>query len=378
MPPQPGMLSMAGAGEVVLVTGGCGFVGRSLVRLLLENAENVAEIIVLDIKMPSEDLTRIMALKQRPDVPVIRFIECDIRNTKQLINAFEGVDVVMHLASHVDTSRCADMKLLHDINVQGTINVIEACKKNNISRLMYTSTSEINRQYEPRHMITETLVNVTSPNLDDLVMPAYSSTKKLAEERILAVDGRKLSNGKILRTIAFRPPGIYGEHDMTYVTQAIKQGKVLKFLPILGSVDNQFQRIYVGNVAWAHVHALHKLRKDTTPCGQAYHITDGSSTANNMVWMKPIMETQRVKVVPIVIPLFLCYYFFLFMEILVWLVSPFIQISLPNGSNELFLCCTHATYNSKLAKEKLGYVPFYSAKEAYRRSVNYYSSIDFT
>jgi len=374
---MPGVMNTAGVGEVVLVTGGCGFVGRNLVRVLMEKGVNVAEIIVLDITMPTEDLTNLMALKKRPDVPVVRFVECDIRNKRQVISAFEGVDVVMHLASYVDTSRHADMKLLHDINVQGTLNVIEACKKNNIERLMYTSTTEINREYVARDNVNETRVNAASPCLNALVMPAYSSTKKIAEERVLQADGKRLPNGKTLRTIAFRPPGIYGEYDVTYVTQAISTGKMFfGLMPILGSVNSKFQRIYVGNVAWAHVNALHKLRRTTAPCGQAYHIIDGSSTANNFVWMKPIMETQRVKVLPIAIPFLLCYYFYFILELAIWLLSPLIRITLPAGSNELFICCTNATYNGKRVKDALGYVPLYSAKEAYHRSVNYYSMLD--
>ena len=68
-------------GDVVVVTGGCGFVGQSLVRLLLEKYENLAEVIVVDIQMPPKDLQTLMAtnkssksIGQRMQVSVLTFM----------------------------------------------------------------------------------------------------------------------------------------------------------------------------------------------------------------------------------------------------------------------------------------------------------------
>lgn len=258
----------------------------------------------------------------------------------------------------------------------GTKNVVEACRKNNIAYLISTSTTEINRGYSARDDATERAVNQENGSVENLVMPGYSSTKRLAEETVLAANRRLLPNGKRMNTIALRPPGIYGENDVTYVTQVLRTGKIFfGIVPILGSVETKMQRVYVGNVAWAHVHAIDTLRKDTSVCGKAYNILDGSSSANNFVWMKPILETQHVKVLPIAIPFFLVYYFYFLLELILWILSPMIEVKLPAERNHLYLCCTSVTYDGNLAKTKLGYKPLYSPKEAFSRSLEYYSNI---
>lgn len=362
-------------GEVVCVTGACGFVGRSLVKIIMEKYENLSELIMLDIREPSDDLIQLMN-NPKADSPTVRFIQCDIRNTKEVTNALEGVDAVLHLASVIDTSQTPDMKKLHDVNVHGTKNIVEACVKNSIQILVSTSSTEINRGYTGRVDATEQDVNDEARPLQDLVMPGYSSTKQLGEEVILAANGRKLPNGKSLRTVALRPPGIYGENDEIYISHFIRSGRLcMGVMPILGSPDVIMQRVYVGNVAWAHVHALITLQKDSRVAGKAYNITDGTSTANSFTWIKPFLETQRVKIIPIAVPFLLVFYFMAFLELILWIISPIVTVKLLAEKNHIFMCCSPATYNGNLAKTKLGYRPLFTAKEAYSRSLQYYSSM---
>merc|ERR1712038_763153 len=272
-------------GDVVCITGACGFVGRSLVKLMLDRYDNLSELIMLDIRMPPPDLVDLMS-NPKADSPTVRFIECDIRNAKEVKNALEGVDAVLHLASIIDTSQNPDMRALHDVNVQGTKNVVEACVRNNIEYLVSTSSTEINRGYSSRDNATEQDVNNESRPLKDLVMPGYSSTKRLGEEVVLAANGRSLPNGKRLKTVTLRPPGIYGENDEIYITHFIRSGRLcMGVMPIIGSPDIIMQRVYVGNVAWGHIHALNTLQKEPGVSGKTYNITDGTSTENSFKWI---------------------------------------------------------------------------------------------
>ena len=260
--------------------------------------------------------------------------------------------------------------------LSGSMNVVAACKKNNIEYLISTSTTEINRGYTPRMNATERSVDAEIRALEDLVMPGYSSTKRLGEEVVLAANNVILSNGKRMRTLALRPPGIYGEYDHTYVTALLQSGKTFfGVLPIFGSMSSKMERVYVGNVAWAHIAAYRKVVADPSVGGTAYHICDGSSSANNFLWTKPVLETQSIKVLPFSIPFFIVYYFYFFLEFFVWLVSPLVDIRLPAERNHLYLCCTTVTYNGNLAKHRLDYKPLYTPKQAFQRSLNYYSNL---
>lgn len=197
---------------------------------------------------------------------------------------------------------------------------------------------------------------------------------------MLAADGTYLKNGKRLMTLSLRPCGVYGERDEKYVTGVLRTGACMKVMPILGSSGAKIDRVYVGNVAWAHVLALNLARTDCGTKGiggHAYHITDGSSSDNNFTWMKPYMEQHYIKLLPINVPLWLVYYFWLLLEIFVLLLSPVVKVALVANRCELYLACTTATYNGTKARKMLGYTPLYTAKEAFYRSMCYYSKLKF-
>ena len=238
------------------------------------------------------------------------------------------------------------------------------------------------RGFTERCHVTEDDVDET-PVLDaaNLVFPAYLATKQRAEHLVLAANGTKLTNGKTLRTLALRPCGVYGEGDVTFVTGFLHTGKMLGVLPILGSRDVTASKVYVGNVAWAHVHALNTMRmrhngEDSGAiCGKAYHVTDGTSKENYFLWMKPFLERHHIKLLPIAIPFWLVYYFWLMLEFFVHILSPVVHIPMAANRNELFLACTTCTYDGRRAKRLLGYTPLYGAREAHRRAMSYYSKL---
>jgi len=103
----------------VLVTGGAGFIGSHLVPYLLEKGYSVS---VLDNLSSGKKENLGQALNH----PRFEFAQGDIRDKENLHEALEGKNVVVHLAALIDvTSSVANPALANDINVTGTLNVLQ-------------------------------------------------------------------------------------------------------------------------------------------------------------------------------------------------------------------------------------------------------------
>jgi len=117
----------------VIVTGGAGFIGSHLVDSLLDKGN---EVIVLDNYSTGrpQNLDHV--------VDKIKLIECDISSPGEWQDYFDGVDKVFHLAALADIVPSIEKpEEYYHTNVNGTFNVIEACKKFNINKIIYSASS---------------------------------------------------------------------------------------------------------------------------------------------------------------------------------------------------------------------------------------------
>ncbi len=148
-----------------VLTGATGHVGYALLKELEKNGENVRILI-------------------RKDVPMFDGIKCekvygDVTEPASLEKAFQGADIVYHLAGIIDISAgCEDM--IWKVNVDGTKNVVEACKRCGVKRLVYTSSVDAFPPLPNNAVMTE--INRFSPdNLDG----TYAKTKAAATQYVL-------------------------------------------------------------------------------------------------------------------------------------------------------------------------------------------------
>jgi UDP-glucose 4-epimerase len=117
---------------IALVTGGYGFIGNQIAELI---ATEYAEVRILDNLSNAARAVRL---------PNVRLIKADIRDTDATNEAFNNVDVVFHTAARVDVVASTREPFVDmDNNVKGTLSVCEAARRNDVSKLVYSSSAAV-------------------------------------------------------------------------------------------------------------------------------------------------------------------------------------------------------------------------------------------
>lgn len=153
----------------IFVTGGAGFIGRHLTSLLLRKNLTVT---IFD-NFSNSNRKSISTLSDNG----VRVIEGDIMNSSDLVDAMKGHEIVIHLAAKisVDESIKNPDKTFHT-NVEGTKNVLVACERNNVKKIITASSSAVYGDILPGIKLTEkSKMSPISP---------YGESKVLMEQEI--------------------------------------------------------------------------------------------------------------------------------------------------------------------------------------------------
>lgn len=154
-------------GSVFLVTGGAGFIGSNLCETILKLGYKV---ICLD-DLSTGSLDNLSEFNGHSD---FTFIEGDIRDYEICVNATQGVDYVLHQAAWGSVPRSIEMPLLYEeINIKGTLNMLESSRVNKIKKFVYASSSSV---YGDDHNLPKT------EGVEGNVLSPYALTKKVNEE----------------------------------------------------------------------------------------------------------------------------------------------------------------------------------------------------
>ena len=235
----------------ILVTGGCGFIGRNLVDGF---ADKGFEVTVADLKPKAF----------RDDVT---FLDLDITDRQALVEASKGMDTIVHNASLVQTKN-TNPGILWKVNYGGTVNVIETCRANGIKRLVYISSASAVYEGEDIRNGDESLP------YSRISQAAYADSKIQAEKDILAFSG---SDG--VNACAIRPHVVYGPEDNRFIPNILEKAAAGKLKVEIGKRDKLSDFTYVSNMVDAVLAAEERLVDGSPVCGQAYFVTNGEPMA---------------------------------------------------------------------------------------------------
>ena len=118
-----------------MITGGCGFIGSHLADFLIDSNY---EVVVVD----NLSIGRLDNISQLLDKSKFSFFQVDITDFDKLEVHFKGVDLVFHLAALADiVPSIENPQSYYQVNVTGTFNVLEACRKHDVKKIIYTASS---------------------------------------------------------------------------------------------------------------------------------------------------------------------------------------------------------------------------------------------
>ena len=180
----------------VLVTGGAGFIGRWVVKKLLDEGY---EACVLD------DLSngRIENIEEFKNNTKFRFIQGEIRDKEVLMSVFEDIDICIHAAAAINVQESIDdPQRYYDVNVNGTFNILEAARKNDV-KVVLIGTCMVYDLTASKAISEEHPLNPKSP---------YAGSKLAAEN--LALSYFHAYGLPVVITRPFNTYGPYQKSDM--------------------------------------------------------------------------------------------------------------------------------------------------------------------
>lgn len=232
----------------ILVTGGGGFLGQALCRGLVERGHQVISF-------------------NRGHYPVLAQlgvgqVQGDLSDGHALTHAADGVGAIFHNAAKAGA--WGSYQGYHSANVIGTRNVLEACRRHGIAKLVYTSTPSVT------HRATHPVEGGTADNVPygENFQAHYATTKAIAEKAVL------VANDSSLATIALRPRLIWGPGDQQILPKLVERAKQGR-LRIVGDGCNLVDTTYIDNAAQAHFDAFEHLAVGAACAGRAYFISNG-------------------------------------------------------------------------------------------------------
>lgn len=230
----------------VLVTGGGGFIGMALIKRLIAEGHKVTSY-------------------SRREYPLhwalgISSIQADIGDLETLERACKGKDVVFHLAARIGI--WGEYDEYHATNVTGTFNVIKACRKQKVGRIVFTSSSGVVFDGSDLEGIDE---SVPYPENHGSHL---ATTKAMAERLVLE------ANSDELKTISLRPHLVWGPYDAHLIPGILKRAGSGKMRRI-GDQEHFIDTTYIDNMVDALILAADALESNPRAAGSTLFITNG-------------------------------------------------------------------------------------------------------
>lgn len=260
---------------MILITGASGFIGSHLTEELVKRKEKVRVLVRnLDELGNLNDFQE--EIKNKIDI-----VEGDLLDTTYLIKALNGVDKVFHLAA-ISRPMNIPKEKYFDVNLNGTRNLMEACKKQKIKKVIHISSMSVFGFSRNTSPLTE-----KSPKLP---VSYYGESKKRGEEF-----ARDFCKKNKIKLVVIRPPMVFGPRDFQFLKlfRLINTG----CFPLLKKGEAKLEFCYVKNLVNGILLA-DKYGKNL----EDYNISDGETYTIKEVFEK-IAEAENKKLFPFSIPI---------------------------------------------------------------------------
>jgi nucleoside-diphosphate-sugar epimerase len=305
-----------------LITGGAGFIGSNLARFVLSQGH---QVVVLDNFSTGKRENIIEILDQ------ITLIEGDIRNKKDIADAMDGCEAIFHQGALGSVPRSIDDPVTsHDVNVNGTINVLEVARAKGIKRIVFAASSSAygNQPLSPKH-----------EDMPVLPISPYAASKAACEAYLQAY-----SDAYRLETVSLRyfnvfgprqdPFGAYAAVIPAFVSKLLKNESPVVF----GDGEQSRDFCYIDNVCHANWLAAHAPVENCD--GKPLNIACNESVSLNQILAK-LRELLQID-----IP----------------------AIYQPERAGDVM----HSLADIRRAEEKIGYVPSIKFDEGLEKAIDWY------
>lgn len=258
------------ANKNIVVTGAAGFIGSNLCERLLELG---ARVVAVDSLLTGFE-SNIEPLKSNPN---FTFLKYDITQQELCIEATQNCDVVFHQAALGSVPRSIDNPInTNNHNINGFLNMLNACRLNKVSRFVYASSSSVYGDEEQLPKLESKIGNALSP---------YAVTKQVNEQyaqvfynlygtqtiglRYFNVFGRKQS-----------PDGVYAAFIPKFIDKLIKHES-----PVINGDGTQSRDFtYIENVLQANL--LAGSTQNNKAFGEAFNVAFGERFTINEISLK--------------------------------------------------------------------------------------------
>lgn len=265
-----------------LITGGCGFIGSSLIASLLrENPETSIRILDNFSVGTKKDLFEVnSSIEKKLDATPegIELVEGDIRNYDTCHKCCDGIDVIVHLAANTGVAPSVENPRYDmEANVNGTFNMLEAARQKNVKKFIFASSGA-------------TIGEVAPPIHEEKVQKPVSpyGASKLAGEAYCSAYFRTFG----IKTVTLRFGNVYGplsKHKNSVVAKFLKQAFAGDALEIYGDGSQTRDFVYIDDLIQAIV-----LSVKSDVGGEVFQIATYKETTVNEIAdkIKKLMENE--------------------------------------------------------------------------------------
>ena len=350
---KPGFISTPNSN--VLVTGSSGLVGSRLVEMLLLRGAKLVKC--LDIVPPNDTLRKrfLIAAGGEKGSGRIEYITSSLTDVSSVYNSCKNVDIVYHIAALVGPFH--DRSKYMEVNYNGTLNIIEGCKKHKVPKLVYSSSPSTRFHGH----------DVTGQREEELTYPKkylalYAESKAYAEMEV-----SKVCCDELL-TVSIAPHQVYGPYDSLFLP-ALLETAGNNNLRVFGPGKNLISVCYVDNYCHGLMCGADKLEPKSPVLGKFYIITDGPPVP---FWTMINQAVIAMGFVDLFTKFHLPTWFLMLLAHIADVIGFLLRVKLKLNPFNVKMLTIHRYFSIENAKRDLKYEPVLEYEVAWKSTIEWF------